>query len=149
RQGPQPPRVGASGQPRSWVIPYTRLVQGITPLMKIAVIGAGKMGLPLACQFAHRGGDVIACDINPALVAAINEGRCSIDEPCLRGLLPQVTRGGRLHATTETAAAVSESEVAVVIVPALLTERREIDTSILEAATREVARGLHRDMMVC
>jgi nucleotide sugar dehydrogenase len=117
--------------------------------MKIAVIGAGKMGLPLACQFAHRGGSVTACDINPTLVAAINEGRCLINEPGVPELLTQVVGGGRLRATTEAAAAVSESDVAVIIVPALLTEQREIDVSVLEAATREVARGLHRGMMVC
>ena len=117
--------------------------------MNIAVIGAGKMGLPLACQFANRGGTVIACDVDLALVAAINDGRCLIDEPGVPELLTKAVGGGRLCATTETAAAVSRSDVIVVIVPALLTEQREIDVSILQAATREVARGLHRGMMVC
>ena len=31
--------------------------------MNIAVIGAGKMGLPLACVFADHGANVIACDV--------------------------------------------------------------------------------------
>ena len=33
---------------------------------KIAVVGLGKIGLPLAAQFAGRGRRVIGCDINPA-----------------------------------------------------------------------------------
>ena len=48
--------------------------------MKVAVIGAGKMGLPLACQFAARGASVLACDVRQEVVEAINAGRCPIDE---------------------------------------------------------------------
>jgi UDP-N-acetyl-D-mannosaminuronate dehydrogenase len=84
------------------------------PLMRIAVIGAGKMGLPLACRFADRGEIIMACDIKPALVIAINAGRCPIDEPGVPELLTRAVGEGRLRATTETAAAVSESDVAVV-----------------------------------
>ena len=46
----------------------------------VAVVGAGKMGLPLAAQFASHGWDVIAVDIDEAVVAAINEGRSHLDE---------------------------------------------------------------------
>jgi perosamine synthetase len=117
--------------------------------MNISVIGAGKMGLPLACQFASRGASVVACDINPAVMEAINKGRCLIDEPGVPELLAKVVSEGRLRATRDTPAAVAESDVVVIIVPAILTEQREIDLSMLQAATHEVARGLHRGMMVC
>src|SRR5579862_2920899 len=40
----------------------------------ITVVGAGKMGLPLACQFAHRGAKVTVCDIRQDVVEAINAG---------------------------------------------------------------------------
>lgn len=117
--------------------------------MRVAVIGAGKMGLPVACQFAHQGATVIACDINPLLVEAINSGRCPIDEPGVPELLEGGVRSGRLKATTDTTAAVAASEVIVVIVPALLTDGRRADTSILEAASRKIAEGLQRGAMVC
>ena len=42
--------------------------------------GAGKMGLPLAAQFASHGWQVIAVDVNPAVVDAINAGRSHVDE---------------------------------------------------------------------
>src|SRR5262249_26575546 len=51
-------------------------------------------------------------------------------------------------ATTETADAVATSEVVVVIVPAVLTPERDVDTSVLEAATREIARGLRPGTLV-
>ena len=42
--------------------------------MTVAVIGAGKMGLPLACAFAKNGAKVLACDVNASAVANINAG---------------------------------------------------------------------------
>ena len=56
----------------------------------VAVVGAGKMGLPLAAQFASHGWNVIAIDIDPAVVAAINEGRSHIgEEPGSRSSSPK------------------------------------------------------------
>ena len=40
--------------------------------MRAAVIGAGKMGLPLACQMASRGHDVVAVDVDQRVVDTIN-----------------------------------------------------------------------------
>src|SRR5713101_4368702 len=107
--------------------------------VNIAVVGAGKMGLPLACRFADCGASVIACDRNPLLVAKINEGVSPIDEPGLDELVHRLVSAGRLSATTETSAAAAASEVVVVIVPAVLTVEAEIDTSMLISASREVA----------
>jgi NADPH-dependent 2,4-dienoyl-CoA reductase/sulfur reductase-like enzyme len=47
---------------------------------RVAVVGAGKMGLPLAAQFAAHGWNVIAVDIQESVVAAINEGRSHVEE---------------------------------------------------------------------
>jgi nucleotide sugar dehydrogenase len=116
--------------------------------MRVAVIGAGKMGLPLACQFASRGAHVLACDVRPDLVAAINRGECPIDEPGVPELLAGVVREGRLRATTGTPAAVAESEVIVVIVPALLTPEPDADISILAAVSEQIAEGLRPRSMV-
>ena len=116
--------------------------------MKIAVIGAGKMGLPLACAFADHGGDVTACDVSPGTVHAINAGTAPFDEPGLSELLARVVSEGRLRATADTRAAVSESDVCVVIVPVTLTPGKGADLSIIESATEEIAAGLRRGMMV-
>ena len=40
--------------------------------MRIAVVGLGHIGLPLAVQYASRGHAVIGADINPRIVDAIN-----------------------------------------------------------------------------
>lgn len=117
--------------------------------MKIAVVGAGKMGLPLACQFARQGGQVTACDIRADVVDAINRGVCLINEPGVAEMLEDAVNRGRLKATTDTTAAVSESEVVVVIVPVFLTPEQEADLSIIEQVTCQIAAGLRPGMMVC
>lgn len=116
--------------------------------LKIAVVGAGKMGLPLACAFADHGGDVIACDVNPATVKSINDGKAPFDEPGLAEMLGRVVSKGRLRATTDTRKAAGESDVVVVIVPVMLTEGKTADLSIIESATTEIAAGLRRGTMV-
>ncbi len=116
--------------------------------LKIAVVGAGKMGLPLACAFADHGGDVIACDINPATVRAINAGIAPFDEPALSDLLARVVSEGRLRGTSDTRAAASASSVCVVIVPVMLTGGKAADLSIIESVTKEIAAGLRPGSMV-
>lgn len=115
----------------------------------VSVVGAGKMGLPLAVQFATKGASVHACDTRQATVDAINRGECPIDEPGLADLLRAAVEQKRLTATTDTAAAVAQSQVAVVIVPALLTPDYHADISVLESATRDIARGMPAGLLVC
>ena len=117
--------------------------------MNIAVIGAGKMGLPLACQFAARGGNVIACDVQEQIVSAINRGECPIDEPGVPELLRAAVQAGRLQATTSIATAVAQCDVVVVIVPVLLTPQCDADLRAIEGVTRQIAGSLRPGTMVC
>jgi UDP-N-acetyl-D-mannosaminuronic acid dehydrogenase len=70
---------------------------------KLAVIGLGYVGLPVACLFADAGFDVLGLDLKTDRVAAINARQCPIDgqEPGLAQLLTQVVDAGRLRATTD------------------------------------------------
>ena len=117
--------------------------------MRVAVIGAGKMGLPLACQFASRGAEVRACDLRQDLVDAINRGHCPIEEPGVEAMLSAAVAAGRLRATADASTAIAASEVVVVIVPAILTAQREADLSALLAVSEQVAGSLQRGAMVC
>ncbi|MGH9719521.1 MAG: nucleotide sugar dehydrogenase [Bryobacteraceae bacterium] len=116
--------------------------------MKVTVVGAGKMGLPLICQFAARGATVWACDASAAVVDAINRGACPIDEPGIPEMLAAGVAAGKIRATTDTTAAASGSDVIVVIVPVLLTADKDAELSIIEAVSRQIAAGLRRGAMV-
>lgn len=116
--------------------------------MRVNVVGGGRMGLPLACSFASRGAHVTVSDVNGALVSAICAGDCPYDEPGLAQLMTSLHQCGRLTATTNTAEATRGSDAIVVIVPAHLTPEREIDYSILVAASVEIGRGLRPGALV-
>lgn len=117
-------------------------------MKRVAVIGAGKMGLPLACQFAARGALVTACDANPEVVKSISEGVCHFDEPDVPQLLERLVAEKKLCATTDTVEAVRNSDVIVVIVPVLLTEDKQADLSTITAVTEQIASGLQRGALV-
>src|SRR5438093_11831319 len=117
-------------------------------MMRVAVVGAGKMGLTLACQFAGGGATVIAADLRASVVDAINAGISPIDKPGVPELLGKAVQCGRLRATTDTCSAVADSEVVVVIVPALLTSDRNADFSALKGVSEQIARRLKPGMMI-
>lgn len=116
--------------------------------MQVAVVGGGRMGLPLAGVLGKHGADVTVCDVNPQLVEALQQGQCPYDEPGLPELLAGLFAQGRLHASQDTAAGVAQADVVILIVPAHLTDERDIDYSILKAASRDVGRGLKRGALV-
>lgn len=116
--------------------------------MKITVVGGGRMGLPLACVFGKRGAFVTVADIDASLVAAINAGDCPYEEPGLPELMRELHVAGRLTATTDTSAAAANSDSIVIIVPAHLTEDREIDFGILRAASAAVGAGIRPGTLV-
>ena len=115
----------------------------------VAVVGAGKMGLPLAAQFASHGWKVIAVDIDESVVAAINEGRSHVDEePGLGALVASAHADGRLRATTDGAAAAREADVVVLIVPVMLDADSRPDHRHMDAATDAIAPGIHAGSLV-
>jgi nucleotide sugar dehydrogenase len=109
----------------------------------VTVVGAGKMGLPLAAQFASHGWSVIAVDVNPDVVAAVNAGRSHVpEEPGLAERVAAAHAAGRLRATTDGAAAARESDVLVLIVPVMLDEAQQPDYRHMDAAVDAVAPGV-------
>lgn len=118
-------------------------------MTKVAVVGLGKIGLPLAALYAGKGAAVIGCDVDSNLVDAVNAGLSPIEvEPGLSEAIRQAVEARRLQATTDTAGAVADSDVVVVIVPVGLDENRRADFSHLDAATDDLARGLRPGALV-
>lgn len=116
--------------------------------MRIAVVGGGRMGLPLACVFGKHGADVTVCDIDPTIARAVDAGEAPYEEPGLSALMALLHGEGRLHGTTATSDAVAQSHAVVVIVPAHLTPERSIDYAILQSASADIGRGLKRGTLV-
>jgi nucleotide sugar dehydrogenase len=115
----------------------------------VAVVGLGKIGLPLAVQYARHGQRVIGCDSDPAVVATVNAGQSHVQEE--PGLAPEVARlveMGVLSATLHTSEAVRQAEVVVVIVPVAVDGRHEVNFQAIDAASRAVGAGLQAGALV-
>jgi nucleotide sugar dehydrogenase len=117
--------------------------------MKITVVGMGKIGLPLAVQYARKGHRVFGTDINHKTVELINLGIEPFPgEANLSEYLKQVISQGNLSATLETSLAVSNSDVVVVVVPLFVDEEANPDFKAMDSATTEIAKGLKPGTLV-
>lgn len=111
--------------------------------MKITVVALGKIGLPLAVQFARMGHQVVGTDVNEATVAQVNAGTEPFPgEAHLATELKKVVDSGHLVATTDTPAAVADSEAVVLVVPVFVDADGVPDFGWMDSATRDVAAGL-------
>ena len=109
----------------------------------VTVVGAGKMGLPLAAQFASHGWNVVAFDIDPGVVAEINEGRSHFEgEPDLAERVADAYASDRLRGTTDGPASVAGSDVVVLIVPVMLDANHQPDYRHMDAAVDSIGPGL-------
>ncbi|AQP48804.1 nucleotide sugar dehydrogenase [Tessaracoccus aquimaris] len=117
--------------------------------MKIAVVALGKIGLPLAVQFADSGHEVIGADVNQAVVDLVNAAKEPFPgEAHLQEKLSELVPSGRLRATTDTSAAVAESDAVVVVVPLFVNEEGVPDFGWMDEATRNIAAGLKPGTLV-
>lgn len=108
--------------------------------MKIAVIALGKIGLPLAVQFASKGHTVVGVDVNAGQVAAINGGVEPFPgEAELGARLAQALDSGLLTATTRYEDAVPGADAVVLVVPLVVDADARPDFAWLDAATRSLA----------
>lgn len=115
---------------------------------RVVVVGAGKIGLPLACMFARNGAVVTVSDTNPRIVDTINSGNDPHQEPEQACFVAEGVKSGRLRASTDTNTSVRDTDAIIVIVSALLTPSRDIDYTNLIAASTALARGMKRGAMV-
>jgi UDP-N-acetyl-D-mannosaminuronic acid dehydrogenase len=101
----------------------------------IAVLGLGYIGLPTSAAIAMRGVLVKGVDVNPATVAAINEGRVPIVEPDLDVAVAGAHARGKLVASLE----VPDADAFLIAVPTPFAEGKQPDLSYVQAAAEAIA----------
>src|ERR1700682_2037886 len=85
-------------------------------LSKVAVIGAGYVGLTSAACLADLGNDVVVVDINKARIDQLKLHQVPFFEPGLSELVERNARAGRLKFTTSYQDAVPGAEYAIIAV---------------------------------
>jgi len=117
--------------------------------VQICVFALGKIGLPLAVQFASLGHRVTGVDVSPRVVDLVNSGAVPFPgEPGLEEAVKQLVADGRLTATADGPAAVAGAEAVVVVVPLVVDGEGVPDFGLLDAATSAVAAGLRPGTLV-
>ncbi|MGH3627893.1 MAG: nucleotide sugar dehydrogenase [Sciscionella sp.] len=111
--------------------------------MKIAVIALGKIGLPLAVQFASKGHQVVGVDVNAEVVDLVNRGIEPFPgEAQLQDKLTELVPAGSLRASTDYAEAVPGADAVVLVVPLFVDDEARPDFGWMDAATEELAKHL-------
>ena len=111
--------------------------------MRVAVIGAGYVGLVCGACLAHKGHDITCVDMNADLVEAINSGATPIHEEGLSDLLRRNVPAN-LRATTDLAAAVGEADIVLLAVGTPF-DGSFIDLSPISQAVAQVGSALKAD----
>ena len=112
--------------------------------MKIAVIALGKIGLPLAVQFADMGHEVVGVDVQQAVVDKVNAGIEPFPgEAHLQEKLSELVPAGKLCATTDYSDAIPGTDAIVIVVPLFVNDETwQPDFGWMEAATRSFSEHL-------
>ena len=118
--------------------------------MRIAVVALGKIGLPLAVQFADQGHEVVGVDVNAAVVELVNAGVEPFPgEAHLAEKLAELVPTGRLRATADYADAIPGADAVVIVVPLFVDEATAApDFTWMDAATRSLGEYLTPETLV-
>src|SRR3954469_16117224 len=103
----------------------------------VAVVGLGRVGLPLALSFADRGLDVIGVERERSVIESIEAGRMPFHETGTQELLERVLASGKLRLSERTADAAAADQIVLTLGTPAFTHI-EIDISQIRAVIDEL-----------
>ena len=111
---------------------------------KVSVFGLGYVGSVTAACLASQGHYVIGVDLNPSKVHLLQSGRSPIVEPRMNELVAEGHRSSRLQATTDSAAAVLETNISFLCVGTPSLRSGKLDLGHIEPVCRDIAQTLKK-----
>jgi nucleotide sugar dehydrogenase len=115
---------------------------------RVAVIGLGKIGLPLAVQLASKGLNVTGVDVSEKVVESTGAGVAHFEEPGMEILLSEAAASGQLLSTSSLEKAVRGANYVVVVVPLYVDSNGESDFTNIDLAIANVGKALTLDTTV-
>jgi UDP-N-acetyl-D-glucosamine dehydrogenase len=113
---------------------------------RIAVMGQGYVGLPLAIEFAKVGFRVTGVDLDAEKVAALNRGESHIPDVPTAAVRELVSVGRYSAATTMDV--LGESDAIIICVPTPLRKAKDPDISFVLSAATEVCKRLRAGQLI-
>ena len=114
--------------------------------VKVAIIGLGYVGLPLAVSFAKKGITVLGFEKSEKKAQAVNEGLnyvFDIDDYELASLVQE-----KLLSATTNFSRLSECDAIIICVPTPLDKFRKPDMSYIESACIDIGRNMHKGILI-
>lgn len=113
---------------------------------RVAIIGLGYVGLPLAVEFGLVGFSVIGIDTNPEKVEQLTKGSSYIKDVESQKVA-QLVENFRFSTTTNFDV-LAESDIVIICVPTPLSKTKEPDISYILAAAEAIKKHLHTGQLI-
>jgi UDP-N-acetyl-D-glucosamine dehydrogenase len=113
---------------------------------RVAVVGLGYAGLPMAVEFARAGFSCVGLDVDTSKVDAVSRGRSPVSNVA-DAEIAALRSDSRLEASSDSRV-LDAADVAVICVPTPLTASGGPDLRFVESAGATIARHLHPGMLV-
>ena len=114
--------------------------------LKVAIIGCGYVGLPLALRFAEAGHKVTGFDTDPKKVQMLTAGKSYI-EHIQQTKIQQYVNSRHFTATTDFSR-LEDTDAIIICVPTPLNEYREPDLSYVEETAKSIQPHLQKGQLV-
>lgn len=110
---------------------------------KIAIVGLGYVGLPLAHAFAKAGHDVVGYDISKERIEELNRGHDRTRE-----IADSDLKAVKMSYTTDPSA-MESCDVIILAIPTPVDDDNNPDLTLVESATITIGQHLKRGVIVC
>jgi nucleotide sugar dehydrogenase len=118
--------------------------------MNVTVVGMGKIGLPLAIQFARNGAKVTGLDLQENVVSLINRGIEPFPgEKNLEVYLKECTTNSTLIASTDKLSSISNANVIVVCIPLIIDSNGNPDFQNIDQLVLDIGINITQDSLIC
>jgi len=119
-------------------------------VLKLAVFGAGYVGLSFAACMAEAGHAVLCADTDAPRIAGLRAGRMPLHEPGLGALVARETAAGRLRFTDDAGEAARHGDILFIVVNSPADAAGAVDLAAVFEVARAVGHHSGRDgLLVC
>src|SRR5579859_7452827 len=111
---------------------------------RVSIFGLGYVGSVTAACLASKGHSVVGVDLSASKAEQLNAGRSPIVEPHIAELAAEAHRNSRLRATTDSAAAVMETDISFLCAGTPSLRSGKLDLGHMEPVCRDIVNVLGR-----
>jgi UDP-N-acetyl-D-glucosamine dehydrogenase len=114
---------------------------------KVAVIGLGYVGLPLASLCASKGYQTVGLDSNEKVISMLQAGKCHIRDETVENFFSEAVASRNLFPTTDINA-LAECNIYLICVPTPVDENRDPDLRPLQSAVETVSKFINKGDLI-